>query len=135
MRDITSGDNSINAAKLALNGLVKRQEVIGNNISNVDTPEYHAKKVSFETALKKQMGKSDSLKMAKTHSAHMAFSSSNSGVTSISQRQGGTERADGNNVDIDVELMDMTETSLRFETLTTLVNKKFNLLRDIASRR
>ncbi len=133
-KSITS-DNSLTAAKLALDGLTKRQEMIGNNLSNVDTPEYLAKKVNFESALQKQMGKSASLKMAKTHNAHMPTASSSNAVASVTQRQGGTLRADGNNVDIDVELMDLTETSLRFETLTTLINKKFGLLRDITSRR
>lgn len=128
-------DDSLKAAKLALDGLAKRQEVIGHNLSNVDTPGYHAKKVTFESALQNQMDKGGSLKMAKTSAGHISTSQSSRGFASVSQRLGGSERADGNNVDIDVELMDLTETNLRFETLTTLINKKFNLLRDIAERR
>lgn len=125
-------DDALTTAKLALDGLSKRQEMIGNNISNVDTPGYHAQKVSFESALQKEMSKTPLMNMATTNSAHLTMKGSSSDFISVSQRLGGSERADGNNVDIDVELMDMTETNLRFETLTTLINKKFSLLRDIA---
>ena len=38
--------------KTALEGLVARQRTIADNVANVDTPEFKASRVSFETALK-----------------------------------------------------------------------------------
>ena len=42
---------SITALNSALDGLALRQRVIANNIANIQTPGFHAGKVSFESAL------------------------------------------------------------------------------------
>ena len=44
---------SVTSAALAsaMDGLALRQRAIANNIANVNTPNYHAKRVSFEAAL------------------------------------------------------------------------------------
>ena len=44
---------SVTSAALAsaMDGLALRQRAIANNIANVNTPNYHAKRVSFEDAL------------------------------------------------------------------------------------
>ena len=39
------------AVTSALDGLSARQRAIANNIANVNTPNYHAKRVAFENAL------------------------------------------------------------------------------------
>jgi flagellar basal-body rod protein FlgB len=39
------------AVTSALDGLSARQRAIANNIANVNTPNYHAKRVAFEDAL------------------------------------------------------------------------------------
>jgi flagellar basal-body rod protein FlgB len=50
-------------------------------------------------------------------------------------RTGGSMRADGNNVDIDVELMEMTETGIAYQALTQAASKKLALLKSIAMAR
>ena len=42
---------TMNALSSALDGLAARQTAIAQNIANVNTPNYRAKTVSFETAL------------------------------------------------------------------------------------
>ena len=44
------------ALSSALDGLALRQRVIANNIANVNTPNYHAKRVTFEDALAQSVG-------------------------------------------------------------------------------
>ena len=41
-------------------------------------------------------------------------------------------RLDGNNVDIDLEMSQMAETSIQYQSLTQLVSKKLALLKSIA---
>jgi flagellar basal-body rod protein FlgB len=128
-------DDWLRAAKLALNGLSRRQEVISHNLANIDTPGFQAQKVDFEGALQRALDGSQTIGLSATHGAHLGSPDGTAARIQVSARQGGSMRADGNNVDLDVELVQMAETELRYEALTRLVNKKFNLLREIASRR
>jgi flagellar basal-body rod protein FlgB len=128
-------DNSIRAAQKALNGLALREEAISRNVANVDTPGYQAIQVDFESALQNQMKGGGSLGLAVTSALHMPSSDSLAGAVSTTLRPGGSARADGNNVDIDVEMAQMTETGIRYEALLQLVSNKLTLLKSIASGR
>jgi flagellar basal-body rod protein FlgB len=128
-------DNASEAAKLALNGLSQRQQVISRNLSNVDTPGYHAQSSSFEDALKSVFTRKKSLSLTATSSSHLSSTTGKSGGFSVSDRPGGSERADGNNVDIDVELLEMSETGIVYQAVTQSVSKKLALLKTIANAR
>jgi flagellar basal-body rod protein FlgB len=127
-------NDALQAAKLALNGLTKRQEVISNNLANVDTPGYQAKRLDFESTLKSELKRSQNIDLQGTQQGHLSPSSRSRQLMRILDRQGGTPRADGNNVDIDQEMLEMQETSLRFQTLSSLLSKKYNLLKEITKR-
>jgi flagellar basal-body rod protein FlgB len=133
MADPIRPDNTINFAKDALNGLAVRQELIAQNLANVDTPGYRAQGVNFETVLKRAAD-APLIKPLQTRSGHMASLVSSSSVR-IAPRRGGTLRADGNNVDIDLELTDLTKTGVNFQALSQIVSKKLLLLKSIASGR
>jgi flagellar basal-body rod protein FlgB len=124
-------DKGMLSAEFALNGLAKRQEIIGRNLSNVDTPGYKAQSVSFESALQTALRSNDQLRMQTTNVAHLAAPQEQVGVQ-LTSRQGGSQRADGNNVDIDVELSQMAESGIRYQALAQLVSKKIIILRSIA---
>ena len=129
MTDPITSDPAMRAAQGALDGLTKKQEVIGQNLANVDTPAYKAQTVDFQTTLTKAMGSKGKLRMVTDHAKHIDTAERDSTSIQISSKKGGTERADGNNVDIDVELTDMTETVLSYQAMVQLVTKKFNLLK------
>ncbi len=127
-------NDALQAAKLALNGLTKRQEVISNNLANVDTPGYQAKRLDFESTLKSELKRSQNIDLQGTQQGHLSPSSRPRQLMQILDRQGGTPRVDGNNVDIDQEMLEMQETSIRFQTLSSLLSKKYNLLKEITKR-
>lgn len=127
-------NDALLAAKLALDGLTKRQEVISNNLANVDTPGFQAQQLDFESTLKSEIKRTDSMDLASTQQGHLPSSSSSRQLMRILDRRGGTARADGNNVDLDQEMLELQETSLRFNTLSTLLSKKYNLLKEITKR-
>ena len=126
-------DDAIRTAAQALNGLARRQEITAHNIANIDTPGYRAQQVDFETALKRLSGTNRHIPVQSTHIKHLA-SPSRSVRFEVENQKGGTERADGNNVDIDLELATQTETGVRYQTLTNLVSRKLKLLKNLASR-
>ena len=134
MSDSTISDDWLQAARFALDGLSKRQEIIGQNLANADTPGYLAQEVNFESALRQALSDPPVLSLSTTQRGHLSAPDGLSSLVRVTARQGGTLRADGNDVDMDTELVQMSETDLRYEALTNLVNQKFNLLRDITRR-
>jgi len=142
MTESIVSDRTLRAAQFALDGLARQQEMISHNIANIDTPGYQAKTVDFQTTLRSALkDESDSgLKLETTHSAHMSFSSLRTATSQppsiqVLSRQGGTNRADGNNVDIDVELSQASEAVIAYQAFSQLVSKKLLLLKAIASGR
>lgn len=127
-------DSTLSILRMALDGLSLRQQMIGRNIANVDTPGYRAQTVDFETAIKRALNQKKAIGLQRTQSGHLAAPAQNA-TFAIAQRPGGSVRADQNNVDIDVELMDMTETALRFQALSQAASKKLLLLKNLASGR
>lgn len=129
-------DTALQVASLALDGLSLRQQIIGHNLANVDTPGYKAQQVNFESTLRQALDEDapQDLTLAKTNPAHLPFRDEATHFTDITLRQGGSTRADGNNVDINVEMVQMTETNVRYQALTQLASKKLLLLREITAR-
>jgi flagellar basal-body rod protein FlgB len=126
-------DDALQAATLALKGLTARQQVISTNIANVDTPGYSAKQINFETTLKNSLDKGTAkVAMLKTNPAHLDSSSPLSDILSTTNRAGGTYREDGNDVDIDTELIDMSETNIKYQAISQGVSTKLLLLKSIA---
>ena len=127
-------DSTLDVLKMALDGLSLRQQFIGRNIANIDTPGYRAQTVDFETAVKRALGRSASLDLRRTSPGHLLATKTEGGMRAL-ERPGGSTRADQNNVDIDVELTDMTETALRYQALSQAASKKLLLLKQITSGR
>lgn len=131
MTDSLFADNAARAAKLALNGLSLRQQVISRNLANVDTPGYQAQTVNFEDTLKRALNESPTLAMKVTDDLHQVSSEQSLGFTS-KLRPGGTDRADQNNVDIDVEMIDMSETGIQYQAVSQSLSQKLLLLKNLA---
>lgn len=105
-------DGVTSALHSALNGLEARQKVISSNIANVETPGYQARVVSFEDSLRAAIADGDP--------ASSSFS--------VSQSMAPT-RANGNNVNIDFEMLAQRENVLRQKLVVQAVNAKYSLLR------
>lgn len=103
-----------------------RQKTLSNNIANAMTPGYRAQKVSFEEEYKKMLDP-NRLRGRRTNDDHLAL-----GTKSFSQIKPKVEYKEDpmndtglNNVDIDREMAEMAENSLRYEMSTKLINKRF----------
>ena len=100
-----------NALVSALDGLSARQRAIANNIANVNTPGYHAQRVSFEDAL------AESVKQG-------------SGATAPTTRESlDPTRIDGNNVNLDTETLSNIDTVLRYQFASTAIDGQFSSIR------
>lgn len=134
MPDPIFSDDAFRSARVALDGLQLRQELIGRNISNVDTPGYRSQTVRFEDTLKSALKNNREIRLETTQTGHLAAPRELPSYLA-QPRQGGSVRADGNNVDIDVEMAQMAEDAIRYQTMSQLVSKKLLLLKTISISR
>ena len=117
--------------KTALEGLVSRQRTIADNVANVDTPEFKASRVSFETALKQAAGTVEQpLRMSKVQNAVAGPGDAPADVKPTVTLESDTgRRNDGNNVDVDREMLELADTNVRFNALIQVMSSKMANLR------
>ena len=112
-----------------------RNAVIRNNIANVETPNYKAYDVEFETLLAKSAETLDTVgfKGTKTHPKHLNIGSGYAEQVPIEprivQRKNLSMRMDGNNVDIEDENVKLAQNSLYYNTLFEKMNSELRRLR------
>jgi flagellar basal-body rod protein FlgB len=103
------------ALHTALSALSMRQRATANNIANIETPNFHAGKVSFESALNQALANGTS-------------------PTDVAPTLGSSlepTREDGNNVNLDEETISSYDTQLRYEASLRALDNKFGLLKDV----
>lgn len=105
-------DVTMQSLQASLAGLNLRRQVAEDNIANIETPNYKAKKVDFEASLRSAIGEADPSQMMPTVSTSVA-----------------PGRLNGNNVSVDLEMVGLTETALRHQLVVEAMNSKFRLLR------
>jgi flagellar basal-body rod protein FlgB len=94
-----------------------RQQVLGNNLANSDTPGFKARDIQFADVLKAQLdGKatSSSISMATTHKGHIPGKLVQDDPRLL-YRIPNQPSMDGNTVDADVELAEFTKNSVLTE--------------------
>jgi len=112
------------AAQGALDGLSARHAAIADNIANVNTPGYKRKEVPFEDALARAL---------QDHGSLCSPGSARPFSPCVTRDTDSAARADGNNVDIEAEMVRLAETSLRYETLAQYVGGYFSGLKAVIS--
>jgi flagellar basal-body rod protein FlgB len=108
-----------------LNRAVAKQVTAASNLANIDTPGYRAREVSFDDVLGNELHKQG---LASTNAAHLAGSVGTTGV-STTEADGLAARRDGNNVQIDRELLNMSSAAPDFSAAQTALAAKFRLIR------
>ncbi len=112
------------------------QEVIANNLANVETPGFKRSEVLFQdrlaSALAALEGSDGSLKGARTNARHLPIGeapSLDAVEPEVVVRAETSLRPDGNNVDLDSEMVKLSENQMLYETLAQLVRMKLTSLR------
>ncbi len=127
-------DGLINKVGAELDNKVLRGKLIASNIANVDTPGYKSKDVKFERVIQQEMGE---LNMKMTHHKHL-----NDGVTSGLIRNEVVDdptpgRPDGNNVNVDDQMLKMSKNNIQYNTAVTLLSRRMGQIKeslDLAKR-
>ena len=125
---------SLQAARVALGGLTRRQEAISSNVANIDTADYHRRAVTFEEDLAAAIREtSDRVSFERTHERHIgsAFNGDARKPNHVTPREVVADRNDGNQISIDEEMALLAETQLRYQALTTVVSRRLGTLRSV----
>jgi flagellar basal-body rod protein FlgB len=107
-------DVSTNSLKVAVRGLSARQTAIADNIANIETPGYQARKVMFEEALR----------------SAVADGRSPSSVAPSVQNSLEPTRLNGSNVNLDQETLSHLDTSMRYQLVIRALDGKYGLIRE-----
>jgi flagellar basal-body rod protein FlgB len=119
-------DQMIDAMGAYMSRLTQRQEIVFSNIANINTPGFKAKDISFHATMQELL--SDPTELRTTNPKH-----SNGWKPIMSQPQvfdveGLPSRDDQNNVDLDQEMMKMSNTSFGYALISQFVRGKFRTI-------
>ena len=107
-------DVSSSALRVAVTGLAARQNAVANNIANIETPGYRARKVEFEEALRGAVAKG----------------LSPLGVAPQTKDSLEPTRLNGSNVNLDEETLSHIDTTMRYQLTLRAMDTKYAMLRD-----
>ena len=102
----------------------KRQQALGANLANMDTPGYSSKDYSFDQQLA-------TIEMASTSGRHITplQDSSPARLYEVDSKA----KPNGNNVDLEREMSEITKNGLEYITLLQYLNQKIRTLRSAIS--
>lgn len=103
----------------ALVGASVRQRAISNNIANANTPGFKRSDLDFAAMLRGAIQTDDPEAQVKA----IAFTPQTDGAT--------TARADGNNVDIDVEMANLYESSSMYQAIASVMKSRIRMLETV----
>ncbi len=105
----------------------KRNETISNNIANVDTPGYKRKSVKFEEFLDQER---KDIPLKTSDSRHIGVEREYP-VKIVTDNSSSSYRLDGNNVDIESEMVSMAKNTIKYNVLIQSINSRFRRLTSV----
>lgn len=108
--------NTIDLANKSLDYLLQRQEALSKNVANVDTPGYKRVDVKFKTSLEEAI-KKQQVNLVETEV--------------FTDNESYSYRLDGNNVDIDKEMAEISLVSVQYNTIVQCQSSQFNKYRTL----
>jgi len=115
-----------------LNFRGERQKVISSNIANINTPNYKTKELTFEDELSNS-DNSANLKLKQTNIKHISMldSLSNGVNPKLIEVKGLQEQNDGNNVNLDVQMSEMSKNKILYDAIQSSIKRDSRLFRSV----
>lgn len=121
-------DQSVDPLVRGLDLRRSRHAAVSANIANAETPGYNARDVSFGRILERAR-----LALTQTHSRHLQSRPRSEADRMI--RSGGEPRRDGNDVDIDREMVKLARNQIEYRFLTRILGGRFRKLKEAITGR
>lgn len=126
------GDSTLDTVGRWLDGLSRRQEAVADNIANIDTPGYTRRDAPFEAELANAIGR-DENRLDTTNPRHISAGSVGGGQGMDEVQRLVSSRADGNNVSIDEEMVELSETQLRYQAAASALSTRLGHIRGVVN--
>lgn len=97
--------------------LWQKQQIISQNIANADTPDYNCKYLEFSGVLRDKLRANGTIKKELNLTEHLV-------VDTYTRDQ-----IDGNNVDNDTQMAELTNAQLQYDALINSMNGNFTRIR------
>ncbi len=120
-------DLMLDAMSAYLGRMSRRQQVVASNLANIDTPGYKSRDISFHATMQELLSE-DSIGLKTSLSRHIQAGNPVSLQSAAFEVPGLGLRADGNNVDLDSEMLKLSETAFGYSLITQVVRGKFRTL-------
>ncbi len=105
----------------------RRHRLIASNIANADTPEYRARDLRFRQSLDVA-----TVALTTTKPAHMSAGGQIASPDMVGEDS--QPWADGNNVELDLEVAKMTENALVHQAGLTMLNSRIRIFKNALRR-
>ena len=126
-------NNTFDVIEKAMDLDIKRHVVLSSNIANSDTPGYHARDIDFSGELQKALGQVTDNSIEKTNPWHIDLMQG--GNAQLVEDNSGAMGADGNNVDLDLEMGKLGSNSRSYSNAATWLGVQLRLLKSAARGR
>jgi flagellar basal-body rod protein FlgB len=126
-------DKTMTSLEQSLNLRSMNQKLIVSNIANMDTPRYKAFKMMVDENMQDAAQGGPQLTMTRTQVGHLNTTGNRmeSGRVARVESNDLSLRGDGNTVELDTEMANLAENTLKYNTTTRIISNKFKLLKDV----
>lgn len=133
--DVKIFGNDFELYKKSLDVFLERNLIISSNIANADTPGYKAKDMRFEEYLKSivEGEKYPKMKLTLTNQRHIQIKPYPPPQPKI-YYETSSFGEDKNSVDIDNEMLKLSENALRYRISSEFISGKFNSIKNTLER-
>ncbi len=104
-----------NLLERALNIRAQYHKILSGNIANVETPNYKEKDIDFQIVIQRSIGNPNNVEIRESNDGDV--------IGSI----------DGNTVNMENQIVKMTENHMLFTSLVQVISKKFSMMRYVIS--
>jgi flagellar basal-body rod protein FlgB len=128
--NIISGENWFSTLQRALDVLSVQHGVTANNLANVNTPAFTRMQVDFQRELDRQLQSGDELELRPPATGAPAAAAAGAGPEiSPTADTVAPARADGNNVNLEREMVDLAQANQLYAALTRVASKNIQITR------
>jgi flagellar basal-body rod protein FlgB len=120
-------DETLEAASAYMGRLSQRQQIIASNLANIDTPGYRTKDISFYATMQELLP-DNSMELQTSRPEHAGEWIPVSPQAQALEVQGLLSRPDQNNVDLDQEMLKLSETAFGYSIMSQLIRTKFHII-------
>jgi flagellar basal-body rod protein FlgB len=114
--------------------LGERQQTLAQNVANVDTPGFVAKDLKAPTFKDLLTSTASTLPMAVTQKTHLAGTAGKGALHAAVVPQKNERAPDGNAVDLEKEMMKVSETATDFSLVSNLYRQHLSMIKTVLAR-